>query len=490
MNHAGEIGPLVAARAPARGADHHHRARPHRDLGSIEAIADAKAEIFEGLEPGGAAILNRDAPQYERLAAAAQARGAAVLTFGSSGAADAALFRSRRPTAARASRRASSAATLASDRRARRAYGSERARLPHRRPRARRRRRGARRGSRAFSRRRAGGSASRWLRPAGRSADRRELQRQSRLNARSAEVARRGEARPERTPNCGHRRDAGARRRRGCDARGARRRPRRREGRSALRRGAADPGALRGRASAIRAPGRRRRARSKARSHPRCAPATSRWSRARTRAGWARWSKRSAGASRTRAREAKRSDADLALRLDASSGRLPPVPLADLPHPRGGRDGALPRALLRPDDHLAPPAEAGEGPADPHRRAGVASSHQEGHADDGRAHDPLRAHRLVAALGGPGDPYVWIVLFVTFGFGGDRLLRRLPQGDEAVASRLFRPFAACRANSSSRARLPTPSCGSAAPARPRSRCPSSTATCSTSAGASCCSARS
>ena len=40
-------------------------------LGSIEAIADAKAEIFLGLEPGGAAALNRDAPQFERLANAA-----------------------------------------------------------------------------------------------------------------------------------------------------------------------------------------------------------------------------------------------------------------------------------------------------------------------------------------------------------------------------------------------------------------------------------
>ena len=35
-------------------------------LGSIEAIADAKAEIFLGLEPGGTAVLNRDAPQFER----------------------------------------------------------------------------------------------------------------------------------------------------------------------------------------------------------------------------------------------------------------------------------------------------------------------------------------------------------------------------------------------------------------------------------------
>jgi UDP-N-acetylmuramoyl-tripeptide--D-alanyl-D-alanine ligase len=82
MNHAGEIAPLT------------RMARPHAALvttiapvhieylGSIEAIADAKAEIFLGLEPGGAAAINRDAPQFERLARAAGARGARVLTFG------------------------------------------------------------------------------------------------------------------------------------------------------------------------------------------------------------------------------------------------------------------------------------------------------------------------------------------------------------------------------------------------------------------------
>ena len=31
---------------------------------SVEAIADAKAEIFSGLEPGGVAIINRDSPLF------------------------------------------------------------------------------------------------------------------------------------------------------------------------------------------------------------------------------------------------------------------------------------------------------------------------------------------------------------------------------------------------------------------------------------------
>ena len=82
MNHAGEIAPLS------------RMARPHvalvttiepvhiEHLGSLEAIADAKAEIFLGLEPAGAAVLNRGAPQFDRLAEAAAASGARVLTFG------------------------------------------------------------------------------------------------------------------------------------------------------------------------------------------------------------------------------------------------------------------------------------------------------------------------------------------------------------------------------------------------------------------------
>ena len=41
----------------------------------IEAIADAKAEIFAGLEPGGAAVLNRDNAQFARLRRARRRRG-------------------------------------------------------------------------------------------------------------------------------------------------------------------------------------------------------------------------------------------------------------------------------------------------------------------------------------------------------------------------------------------------------------------------------
>ena len=92
MNHAGEIMPLT------------RMARPHvtlvttiapvhiEHLGSIEAIADAKAEIFLGLEPHGIAVLNRDTPQFERLGKAAMARGARVLSFGRGADCDAQLL--------------------------------------------------------------------------------------------------------------------------------------------------------------------------------------------------------------------------------------------------------------------------------------------------------------------------------------------------------------------------------------------------------------
>lgn len=82
MNHAGEIAGLTRL------------VRPHIAIvttvapvhlgffASVEEIADAKAEIFEGLEPGGAAVLNRDNPHFERLAAAARGEGAEIVSFG------------------------------------------------------------------------------------------------------------------------------------------------------------------------------------------------------------------------------------------------------------------------------------------------------------------------------------------------------------------------------------------------------------------------
>src|SRR5258705_6103186 len=94
MNHAGEIEPLARL------------ARPHVAIittvepvhleffPSVEAIADTKAEIFRGLEPGGAAVINRDNPHYERLAAAARDAGVErIVSFGEHAKADARLVK-------------------------------------------------------------------------------------------------------------------------------------------------------------------------------------------------------------------------------------------------------------------------------------------------------------------------------------------------------------------------------------------------------------
>ena len=83
MNHPGEILPLTAM------------VRPHVALvttiapvhiehfASLDAIADAKGEIFTGLEPGGTAIINADQPHAARLKAHALASKAGrVVTFG------------------------------------------------------------------------------------------------------------------------------------------------------------------------------------------------------------------------------------------------------------------------------------------------------------------------------------------------------------------------------------------------------------------------
>ncbi|MBX9795276.1 UDP-N-acetylmuramoyl-tripeptide--D-alanyl-D-alanine ligase [Sphingomonas sp.] len=82
MNHAGELAALtrlvrphvaiITAIAPA-----------HTEFFSGEAaIADAKAEIFQGLEPGGTAIVPFDSPHGARLAAAARPHAGQVISFG------------------------------------------------------------------------------------------------------------------------------------------------------------------------------------------------------------------------------------------------------------------------------------------------------------------------------------------------------------------------------------------------------------------------
>jgi UDP-N-acetylmuramoyl-tripeptide--D-alanyl-D-alanine ligase len=94
MSHAGEITPLTQLVRP-HVAIVTTIAPVHLEFfGSLNKIADAKAEIFTGIEPGGAALLNRDNRQYAQLAKAAQAAGVArIVSFGEHKQADAVLLR-------------------------------------------------------------------------------------------------------------------------------------------------------------------------------------------------------------------------------------------------------------------------------------------------------------------------------------------------------------------------------------------------------------
>jgi len=57
-------------------------------FGSLEGIARAKAEIFEGLEPGGVAVLNADHAQIGLLRQLAEAAGVGVVTYGEAAGSD------------------------------------------------------------------------------------------------------------------------------------------------------------------------------------------------------------------------------------------------------------------------------------------------------------------------------------------------------------------------------------------------------------------
>lgn len=93
MNHAGEIGPLSRLAQPQVAIVTNVEPVHLEFFASVQDIADAKAEIFEGLESGGTAVLNRDNAYFERLAAAARARGAGrILAFGEHAQADVRLL--------------------------------------------------------------------------------------------------------------------------------------------------------------------------------------------------------------------------------------------------------------------------------------------------------------------------------------------------------------------------------------------------------------
>ncbi len=79
MNHAGEISPLSKLAKP-HVAMITTIAPVHIEyFDNLEGIANAKAEIFDGLEPGGTVILNRDTPFFDHLADKAKAAGAGMV---------------------------------------------------------------------------------------------------------------------------------------------------------------------------------------------------------------------------------------------------------------------------------------------------------------------------------------------------------------------------------------------------------------------------
>ena len=92
MNHAGEIAELTTQVCPHVAVITTIAPAHIENLGSEEAIADAKAEIFLGLEAGGTAVIPADSPHYWRLRAAAERLGARVVSFGLSASADVRLL--------------------------------------------------------------------------------------------------------------------------------------------------------------------------------------------------------------------------------------------------------------------------------------------------------------------------------------------------------------------------------------------------------------
>ena len=95
MNHAGEIGPLSRLVKPHVAVVTNVGPVHTENFADGEAgVARAKAEIFEGLEPGGAAVLDADGIWFSTLEQAASQAGARLATFGRGEAARARLLAS------------------------------------------------------------------------------------------------------------------------------------------------------------------------------------------------------------------------------------------------------------------------------------------------------------------------------------------------------------------------------------------------------------
>jgi len=94
MNHAGEIAPLSRLARPDVAIVTTIAPVHLEFFGSLAKIADAKAEIFVGVPPGGAAVINRDIAQFAQLQRRAKDAGIArVISFGEHAKADARLIK-------------------------------------------------------------------------------------------------------------------------------------------------------------------------------------------------------------------------------------------------------------------------------------------------------------------------------------------------------------------------------------------------------------
>jgi UDP-N-acetylmuramoyl-tripeptide--D-alanyl-D-alanine ligase len=93
MNHAGEITPLVKMVRPHVAIITTVEPVHLEFFSGIEAIADAKAEIFEGVESDGAVVLNHDNSQFGRLSRQAKKLGISrIVSFGADKRAEARLL--------------------------------------------------------------------------------------------------------------------------------------------------------------------------------------------------------------------------------------------------------------------------------------------------------------------------------------------------------------------------------------------------------------
>lgn len=82
MNKPGEIEPLAKMLRPHVSLITTVEAMHMAHMGTVEAVAQEKASIFLGTEPGGTAVLNRDNPHFELMEEWARQQDLEILTFG------------------------------------------------------------------------------------------------------------------------------------------------------------------------------------------------------------------------------------------------------------------------------------------------------------------------------------------------------------------------------------------------------------------------